>query len=127
MKKRVKKIVSLIVACSIVTALFSFSAFAGSNSVLGTHNGHAYRGYVSISSNTGYASLEYETSAPLKASISVYWTDDGVHYYYTGNSNQRTGTSVDVYWPWQAGQTASRATGYYYINGTSLKNCTAYA
>ena len=126
MKKRVKKIASLIVACSIVTALFSFSAFAGSNSVLGTYNGYAYKGNVRISSNTGYSYLEYETSAPLKTMISVYCTSDG-RKYYSNNSNQRTGTSVDVYWPWQSGETAISATGYYYINGTSQKSCTAYA
>lgn len=125
MKRRIKKILSLIVACSIVTALFSFSAFAGNKFALGTYNGHAYEGYVSISSNTGYASLDYEISAPLKTMISVYCTSEG-RKYYSNNSNHRTGTSVDVYWSPDAGETASRATGYYYINEINIKNCTAY-
>ena len=120
MKRRIKKILSLIVACSIVTALFSFSAFASSSSVLGTYNGYAYSGFISISSNTGHVSLEYEVSAPLEVEISVYWTDDGVHHYYTNNSNRRTGTSVDVYWPWQSGQRALNATGSFNINGNTV-------
>lgn len=125
MKRKFRKFVSVLLVCCMAVALFSISAFAGQTKLLTTYNGYAADGYVRVYSTSASALLEYEKSDKLKILLTTYWSDDGTHYYYTSNSANATGKSVDVYWKRTAGQTAKSSTAYYYINSYNFATKTA--
>lgn len=125
MKKRFKKIVSSILIGCMAVAMFSISAFAGQAKLLTTYKGYGVNGYVRVYGSSATALLEYEKSDKLKILLNTYWSDDGTHYYYTSDSANTTGKSVDVYWKRAAGQTAKSSTAYFYINNNNFATKTA--
>lgn len=126
MKRRLKKFVSLILIGCIATAMFSITAFAGQTNLTTSYNGFGASGYVKAATTSASALLRYEKSDKLKILLSTKWSDDGgIHYYYTNNSANTTGTSVSAYWSRAAGQTATSSTAYYYINGYNFATKTA--
>ena len=115
MKKRFKKFVSSILIGCMAVAMFSISAFAGQAKLLTTYKGYGVNGYVRV----------YGSSDKLKILLNTYWSDDGTHYYYTSDSANTTGKSVDVYWKRAAGQTAKSSTAYFYITTNNFATKTA--
>lgn len=64
--KKLRKILFLALACSLLMSLVCVNAFAGSTMFEGTHNGVYYQTRIGLNSKNGYANLQYGEESLLR-------------------------------------------------------------
>lgn len=118
--KKLRKILFLALACSLLMSLVCVNAFAGQTMGEGTYNGGYYQARIELNESRGDASLQYSSKVLLQIKGTVYGKKGGVESG-TQFSQNAVDTECNVWVTHSSGATFTRMYATYTIKATVVE------